>query len=105
MSEPSDESLEQLHTRLGHALDALEGSVSAEDVSARRGGAARTLREIVQATTRLDELLPALANEVQSLIRRSTEEDDAAARLAADELLKIAEQYRTVIEASGQTTP
>ena len=103
MSEPSEESLEQLHTRLGRALEALEGSASSDEVPVSGGGAARTLRDIVQATTRLDELLPALAHEVQSLIRRGAGADDAAARLAADELLAIAEQYRAVIETGGKS--
>ncbi len=102
MSELPDESLQQLHTRLGQAIDALDRSVASDDAPANGDRAVRTLRDIVQATTRLDELLPALAQEVQALIHRGTEQDDAAARLAADELLAIAEEYRTVIEASGQ---
>lgn len=102
MSDASDDSLQQLHARLGQALEALDRSASSDDVPVHAGGTARTLRDIVQATTRLDELLPALAHEVRELIRRGSDEDDAAARIAADELLAIAAQYRTVIESNGR---
>lgn len=103
MSEASDDSLQQLHARLGQALEALDRPASSDDVPVHANGTARTLRDIVQATTRLDELLPVLAREVRELIRRSSDEDDTAARIAADELLAIAAQYRMVIETNGQT--